>query len=216
VTINGYGTARQITLFEHGKVALQVLTSDTSTCPVALLTTPRAHWRIENTFKYASEHHGIDALADYIADIETNTRPIDNPARKTANATVKAVRTTWVTPRPPATASPRNCPPTRSTRRPTRPLRTTRRAPRWTRRVRRGPHAVASATAATAVEAGAAGHCAPPGLSTGLALGPRCSGVIEAGEVAEEVSAGVRGGLYVGRGAGEARDAVQVAPPSLE
>ncbi|HEX2805695.1 MAG TPA: hypothetical protein VHN80_05960, partial [Kineosporiaceae bacterium] len=37
VTINGYGTARQITLFEHGKVALQVLTSDTSTCPVALL-----------------------------------------------------------------------------------------------------------------------------------------------------------------------------------
>jgi hypothetical protein len=73
-------------------VALQVLTSDTSTCPVALLTTLRARWRIENAFKYASEHHGIDALADYIADIETNTRPIDNPARKAANATVKARR----------------------------------------------------------------------------------------------------------------------------
>jgi hypothetical protein len=90
VEIDEYGTARQITLFEHGAVVLQVLTSDTSTCPVALLTTLRARWRIENAFKYASEHHGIDALADYIADIETNTRLIDNPARKTANATVKA------------------------------------------------------------------------------------------------------------------------------
>jgi hypothetical protein len=45
---------------------------------------------IENAFKYASEHHGIDALADYIADIETITLLVDNPARKTANATVKA------------------------------------------------------------------------------------------------------------------------------
>ena len=93
VTIDGYGTARQITVFEHGAVALQVLTSDTTTCPVALLRTLTARWRIENAFKYAVEHHGIDALADYIADIETNTRPIDNPARKAANATVKTRKT---------------------------------------------------------------------------------------------------------------------------
>ena len=89
VTIDEYGTARQITLYEHGAPVLQVLTSDTITCPVALLATLKARWRIENAFKYAGEHHGIDALADYIADIETNTRPIDNPARKAANAAVK-------------------------------------------------------------------------------------------------------------------------------
>ena len=89
VTIDGYGTARQITLYEHGAPVLAVLTSDTSTCPVALLRTLKARWRIENAFKYAGEHHGIDALADYIADIETSTRPIDNPARKAANAAVK-------------------------------------------------------------------------------------------------------------------------------
>ena len=89
VTIDEYGTARQITLYEHGGPVLQVLTSDTITCPVALLATLKARWRIENAFKYAGEHHGIDALADYIADIETNTRPIDNPARKAANAAVK-------------------------------------------------------------------------------------------------------------------------------
>jgi len=89
VTIDEYGIARQITLFEHGAPVLQVLTSDTTTCAVALLRTLKARWRIENAFKYAGEHHGIDALADYIAEVETNTRPIDNPARKAANITVK-------------------------------------------------------------------------------------------------------------------------------
>ena len=93
VTIDGYGTARQITLFEHGEPVLQVLTSDTRSCPVALLAALRARWRIENAFKYASEHHGIDSLADYIADIETNTRPIDNPARKVATLTVRTAKT---------------------------------------------------------------------------------------------------------------------------
>jgi hypothetical protein len=93
VEIDGYGTARQITLYEHGAMALQVLTSDTTTCPIALLAMLRARWRIENAFKYASEHHGIDTLADYIAGIEVNTRLIDNPARKQANAQMKARKT---------------------------------------------------------------------------------------------------------------------------
>ena len=92
VEIDEYGTARQITLYEHGTVALQVLTSDTTTCPIALLRMLRARWRIENAFKYASEHHGIDALTDYLADIQVNTRPIDNPTRKAANAEVKTRR----------------------------------------------------------------------------------------------------------------------------
>jgi hypothetical protein len=33
VDIKDYGQARQITLFEHGKVALQILTSDFEACP---------------------------------------------------------------------------------------------------------------------------------------------------------------------------------------
>jgi len=90
VEIGGYGSARQITLFEHGRMVLQVLSSDTTTCPIALLRMLRARWRIENAFKYAAEHQGIDALADYIAAIEVNTRPVDNPARRQANTTVKA------------------------------------------------------------------------------------------------------------------------------
>jgi hypothetical protein len=93
VTIDGYGTARQISLFEHGVVALQILTSDVTACPVGLLLTLKARWRIENVFKYAAEHYGIDTLGDYIAGIQTNTRPIDNPARRAANTTVKTLKT---------------------------------------------------------------------------------------------------------------------------
>ena len=31
--LKDYGEARQITLFEHGEVALQIITSDTTACP---------------------------------------------------------------------------------------------------------------------------------------------------------------------------------------
>ncbi len=88
VPIDGYGTARQITWFENGRVAMQVLTSEMTACPVALLRTVKSRWRIENAFKYATEFFGIDALADYLADIEVNTRLVDNPARKRATTAV--------------------------------------------------------------------------------------------------------------------------------
>jgi hypothetical protein len=87
--IKDYGEARQITLFEHGQVALQILTSDTTACPAAILSWLKSRWREENFLKYASENYGIDAICDYAADIETNTKIIDNPARKTAAAAVR-------------------------------------------------------------------------------------------------------------------------------
>ena len=88
VTINKYGQARQITLFEHGKPVLQILTSDTATCPAALVLFMRARWRIENLFKYL-DFYGIDYLADYHFTIQTNTRKIDNPERKKLKAELK-------------------------------------------------------------------------------------------------------------------------------
>jgi hypothetical protein len=33
VQLKDYGQARQITLFEHGQIALQILTSDSGACP---------------------------------------------------------------------------------------------------------------------------------------------------------------------------------------
>jgi hypothetical protein len=93
VQIKDYGEARQITLFEHGQVALQILTSDTGACPAEILSWLKSRWREENFLKYASENYGIDKICDYIAAIEANTKIIDNPARKTANAAVRQAET---------------------------------------------------------------------------------------------------------------------------
>jgi len=89
VQIKDYGEARQITLFEHGKVALQILTSDSGACPAEILAWLKSRWREENFLKYASENYGIDKICDYLAGVEANTKITGNPARKQANAAVR-------------------------------------------------------------------------------------------------------------------------------
>ena len=84
VQVKDYGEARQITLFEHGRVALQILTSDTGACPADILSWLKSRWREENFLKYASVNYGIDKICDYLAAIEVNTKIVDNPARKAA------------------------------------------------------------------------------------------------------------------------------------
>ena len=92
--LKDYGEARQITLFEHGQPVLQILTSDSGACPADLLGWLKSRWREENYLKYASENYGIDAICDYLADIETNTKVVGNPARKDANAAVREAEKT--------------------------------------------------------------------------------------------------------------------------
>jgi hypothetical protein len=89
VQLKDYGDARQITLFEHGQVVLQILTSDSGACPAEILAWLKSRWREENFLKYASENYGIDKICDYIAGIEVNTKITDNPARKKANTAVR-------------------------------------------------------------------------------------------------------------------------------
>ena len=89
VQLKDYGEARQITLFEHGKVALQILTSDFDACPAEILDWLKSRWREENFLKYAAENYGIDKICDFAASIETNTKMTDNPMRKAANAAVR-------------------------------------------------------------------------------------------------------------------------------
>jgi hypothetical protein len=97
VQIKGYGATRQLTLFEHGAPVLQVLTSDTDATGAALLCWLRARWRIENMFKYAAAHNGIDTLADYAMDIGTDTAKVKNPARVTARKAVAAAQAELIT-----------------------------------------------------------------------------------------------------------------------
>ena len=68
---------------------LQILTSDSGACPAGLLGWLKSRWREENFLKYASQNYGIDAICDYAADIEVNTKIVDNPARKKANTAVR-------------------------------------------------------------------------------------------------------------------------------
>ena len=88
--IKDYGDARQITLFEHGQPALQLLTSDADACPAGMLSFLKSRWREENFLKYAPENYGIDKICDYAAAIEVNTKVVDNPGRKAATARVRA------------------------------------------------------------------------------------------------------------------------------
>ena len=89
VQLGGYGPARQLTLYEHDQPVLQVLTSDTTSNGADLVCWLRARWRIENMFKYAAAHHGIDALACYGMDISANTAKVTNPARTVARRAVR-------------------------------------------------------------------------------------------------------------------------------
>jgi hypothetical protein len=89
VQLKDYGEARQLTLFERGKVVLQVLTSDFESCPAEILCWLKSRWREENFLKYASENYGIDKICDYLASIEISTKLTGNPARKKANAAVR-------------------------------------------------------------------------------------------------------------------------------
>lgn len=94
----GYaGPCRQLTLFEPGPASdltpvLQILTSDLSPSAPDLLFTLKGRWIIENTFKYLG-FYGIDWLVDYHAEIHTNTKLIDNPARTQANTAIRTAKT---------------------------------------------------------------------------------------------------------------------------
>ena len=89
VTIKDYGHARQLTLFEDGRPALQVLADDEEACPAELLGWLKSRWREENFLKYVAENYGIDKICDYFADIGLNEKVIANPARKKANTAVR-------------------------------------------------------------------------------------------------------------------------------
>src|SRR5258707_3532010 len=65
VQLKDYGDARQLTLLEHGQVALQVLTSDTDACPAEILAWLKSRRPQENFLTYASASYGSHAISCY-------------------------------------------------------------------------------------------------------------------------------------------------------
>jgi len=90
ITIAGYGEARQLTLYERGTAVLQVLTSDMKASGAALVLWLRGRWSIENFFKYASKHNGIDSISSYLVEQGPDETMVANPRRKAARDEVKS------------------------------------------------------------------------------------------------------------------------------
>ncbi|MGH9088561.1 MAG: putative transposase [Acidimicrobiales bacterium] len=86
VELNGYdaGAVRQLSCYEHGRVAFQILTSNTAMNGAPLVHKLRGRWCIENTNKYLEDHHGVHWLCTYEMDEEANGAMVKNPARKEA------------------------------------------------------------------------------------------------------------------------------------
>lgn len=91
VTLDGVGEVRQISVFEHHTLRLQILTSDLDSPAAALAGRLRARWCIENRFKYLEDHHGsIGWLCDYHMDLAPDTTMVANPARAAARAVLRS------------------------------------------------------------------------------------------------------------------------------
>jgi Transposase DDE domain len=90
VELDGYGKCRQLSVYQDGRVVLQILTSDLRTPAARLAHTLRCRWCIENTFKYLEDHHGLHWLCDYEMSIAPDTTLQRNPQRTTALAQLRA------------------------------------------------------------------------------------------------------------------------------
>jgi len=94
VILDGVGPVRQISVYEPGRVVLQILTSDQATPAARMAHTLRCRWCIENTFKYLEDHQGIHWLCDYRMDEAPDTAMVANPARTQARSDLNAAEAT--------------------------------------------------------------------------------------------------------------------------
>lgn len=94
VTLSGYDATpvRQLSAFEDGKVAFQVLTSNTMLRPAPLVQKLRGRWSIENFNKYVEDHHGVHWLCTYEMETEDDTSLVANPLRKAARQNKAAAK----------------------------------------------------------------------------------------------------------------------------
>ena len=90
VLVDGLGAVRQLSIYEHGRLALQILTSDMVSPGAYLARRLVGRWCIENAFKYLEDHHGIHWLCDHVMDISPDTSAVANPAREAARAKLRA------------------------------------------------------------------------------------------------------------------------------
>jgi len=85
---------RQLSAYENGRVAFQVLTSNTEVLGAPMVQRLRGRWCIENSNKYLEEHQGVHWLCSYEMEIEEDTAMVTNPARRAGRQKVAAATST--------------------------------------------------------------------------------------------------------------------------
>jgi len=91
IDLQGYeaGPVRQLSAYENGRVAFQVLTSSHDARGAVIVHRLRSRWCIENTNKYLEDHQGVHWLCTYEMDVEENTAKVANLVRRAAKAKLR-------------------------------------------------------------------------------------------------------------------------------
>jgi DNA-binding CsgD family transcriptional regulator len=91
--VTGAGLVRTLVFLGDEGQQIPVLTNlDASFQPAKVIHCLRLRWRQENSFKYLSEHYGIDQIIQYGAEPEQHPREVPNPRRKRLKEKLAAVR----------------------------------------------------------------------------------------------------------------------------
>ena len=78
--VKGAGTLRTLVL-EDEEGQIPVLTNCTEMATAKAVHLLKMRWRQENSFKYLSEHYGVEQLIQHRADYHKDQRLVDNPKR---------------------------------------------------------------------------------------------------------------------------------------
>ena len=90
--VHGAGVLKTLVVQDE-KGQVPVITNISETSPAKIVSLLKMRWRQENSFKYLSDHYGIEQLIQYDADYFKDQRLMDNPKRKILREKLEGLRT---------------------------------------------------------------------------------------------------------------------------
>ena len=88
--VHGAGLLRTLVVKDE-KGQVPVITNISETSPAKIVSLLKMRWRQENSFKYLSDHYGIEQLIQHDADYFKDQRLMDNPKRKNLREKLEGV-----------------------------------------------------------------------------------------------------------------------------
>lgn len=90
--VRGAGILRTLVV-KDGDGQIPVLTNCAEIPPAKTVHLLKMRWRQENSFKYLSEHYGVEQLIQYGADYHQDERLVDNPKRAALRGRIQQLQT---------------------------------------------------------------------------------------------------------------------------